>query len=223
MQLRCIVGSEPFLKEKLRLAAEALQPGDRLCISLEPLRAGLLPHIKRLHKERLPVSYGEQYFEEALASSWSKAALYEGTIAGALEMDGGLRVQSLVTAVPRRGIGGRLLQNLCREAESSGIRKLSLHVHDEAQILRVASVTVQAPSQKELSELLSPEVKALVIAADCLPIGGTEVINMVQEFEDLHSAYMDIGKEEVWTPVGKWDPLARRQRAMKNSISGTLK
>ncbi|CAK9036430.1 unnamed protein product [Durusdinium trenchii] len=76
---------------------------------------------------------------------------------------------------------------------------------DEAQILRVASV------------------KALVIAADCLPIGGTEVINMVQEFEDLHSAYMDIGKEEVWTPVGKWDPLARRQRAMKNSISGTLK
>ena len=26
--------------------------------------------------------------------------------------------------------------------------------------------------------------------------------------------------QEVWTPVGKWDPLARRQRAMKNSAQG---
>ncbi|CAL1166586.1 unnamed protein product, partial [Cladocopium goreaui] len=101
-------------------------------ISLVSLRAEMLPHIKRLHKARLPVSYSDQYFNEALQSSWSRAAMYEGTIAGALickEMDGGLRVQSLVAAVPRRGIGSKLLRNLCHEAEKSGIQKLSLHVH----------------------------------------------------------------------------------------------
>ena len=114
------------------MAAESLEPGNPLSIKLVELKAEMLPHIKRLHKARLPVSYSDQYFEEAVRSKWSRAAMYEGTIAGALvckELDGGLRVQSLVAAVPRRGIGSKLLRNLCCDAEKSGFQKLSLHVH----------------------------------------------------------------------------------------------
>lgn len=175
--------------EKLRTAVECLDPGNRLSISLVSLRAEMLPHIKRLHKARLPVSYSDQYFNEALQSSWSRAAMYEGTIAGALickEMDGGLRVQSLVAAVPRRGIGSKLLRNLCHEAEKSGIQKLSLHVHvrNEAAIALYKMLGFRTERRKPnyyfrsaatLEEPLDALFMVLDIKADSEPLAGPGV------------------------------------------------
>ncbi|OLP75301.1 N-alpha-acetyltransferase 50, partial [Symbiodinium microadriaticum] len=74
-----------------------------------------------------------------------RAAMCDGTLVGALickEMEGGLRVQSLVAAVPRRGIGSQLLRAVISEAAQRGIRKLSLHVHvrNEAAIALYSSL-----------------------------------------------------------------------------------
>lgn len=65
-------------EERLKEVCEALGPGDPLRVSLVPLVASHLPHVKRLHKARLPVAYSDGYFEEALQSVWCKAALHEG-------------------------------------------------------------------------------------------------------------------------------------------------
>lgn len=78
------------------------------------------------------------------------------------------------------------------------------------------------------SSLLNHEAKALVVVADCLPIGGAEILHMVQELAELRSAYRELAKEEVYAPVGKWDPVAGCQRAEQigptlDGSSGLLK
>ncbi|CAJ1344559.1 unnamed protein product [Effrenium voratum] len=117
---------------KLQLLTDALNPGEALPCSLAPLKEQLLPCVKRLHKARLPVNYSDDYFQDALSSPWCMTASHQGILVGALickEMEGGLRVQSLVAEVPRRGIGSKLLKALVQRAQAKGILEFSLHVH----------------------------------------------------------------------------------------------
>lgn len=98
----------------------------------------------------------------------------------------------------------------------------------DAPTLRVACIRAEVPPSIDLQKLLNHEAKALVVVADCLPIGGAEILHMVQELAELRSAYRELAKEEVYAPVGKWDPVAGCQRAEQigptlDGSSGLLK
>ncbi|CAE7946782.1 naa50 [Symbiodinium sp. KB8] len=132
-------------EEKFMQTAADLPPGELPGVSLVPLTSSHFVAVKRLHEARLPVAYSDDFFREAVKSPFSRAAMCDGTLVGALickEMEGGLRVQSLVAAVPRRGIGSQLLRAVISEAAQRGIRKLSLHVHvrNEAAIALYSSL-----------------------------------------------------------------------------------
>eukprot|EP00930_Biecheleria_cincta_P040430 TRINITY_DN27703_c0_g1_i1.p1 TRINITY_DN27703_c0_g1~~TRINITY_DN27703_c0_g1_i1.p1 ORF type:complete len:240 (+),score=35.43 TRINITY_DN27703_c0_g1_i1:24-743(+) len=120
--------------EKLVNAASQLPLGQPLSgLSVTRLGRELMAQVSSLHTARLPVRYSDEYFESALLNPrWSRLAMWDGMVAGAVickELDGGLRVQSIVAAVARRGIGSRLLGVVLAEADKQGIPTSSLHVH----------------------------------------------------------------------------------------------
>lgn len=90
--------------------------------------------------------------------------------------------------------------------------------------IRVACIRAQVPPSLDFRQLLDQEqAKALVIVADCEALGGTAVLHTVQELAEMRSAYRELAKEEVSTPLGQYDPLASCQRAVTIGPSQLLK
>jgi len=134
-------------EERLEKANDELPLGQKLPgVMLEKLVEAHLLHVARLHKAKLPVSYSNEYFEEAVRNNrWSRVAKWDGIVVGAVlakELEGGLRIQSIAAAIPRRGLGMRLLSAVVADADAAGIRKVSLHVHvrNEAAIALYTSL-----------------------------------------------------------------------------------
>mmetsp|Transcript_145781 Transcript_145781/g.257104 ORF Transcript_145781/g.257104 Transcript_145781/m.257104 type:complete len:271 (-) Transcript_145781:63-875(-) len=123
-------------KDKLTAELAALSVGDRLPVSFSQLTRVYLPFVERLHRQGLPVAYGEPFYSIALKnSSWTRVALWNGCVVGSLickvseDIIGCIHVQTLVSAFPRKRIASQLLENLLADAANFGFSKSSLCVH----------------------------------------------------------------------------------------------
>ena len=105
-----------------------------------------------------------------------------------------------------------------------GVASADLKFLEDGPTIRVACIRAQVPPSLDFRQLMDQEqATALVIVADCEALGGTAVLHTVQELAEMRSAYRELSKEEVSTPVGQYDPLASCQRAVKIGSSQLLK
>lgn len=110
--------------------------GTPLPVIVAELTRVYVPFVDRLHRQGMPVEYGDAFYNSALKSApWAKVALWDGCVVGALickvsdEVLSCIHVRTLVSSMPRRRIATQLLEAVFSQAAELGFLKASLCVH----------------------------------------------------------------------------------------------